>query len=781
MKLPAKGHIIPPTKTIRLASVFCLLCALSAGAQKPIASTQDIDWQLFLLKHDLCWDKIIDDYYAGAIMGNGLLGSNLYKSDTNAYRFDVGRTDITEGRGSAESKLYKQVGVLFDEARLPIGYFLLTPRGTVEREKMRLSLYDAITRGEIQTDKGQIDFKTYVHATENYILFESTASGDEIEYSWAWNPLTAVSPRTKIHGVPEGYTPNPAVKNRKEDDCNLSIQNLLGGKTYVTAWKEIRKGNKRQIAITLSHEQSEEKAVATAKQTLDNCLSTDQTWLEDAHKSWWHNYYPASFITFPDSRLESFYWAQQYKFASASRRDKNLLDLQGPWARDNTPWPAVWFNLNIQLTYSWQNTANRPELTEPLRTALNTNLANLIRNVTDNPGQESWTDAAGLGRSGSYDFKRLLDPSLADVNQYETGNLTWILFYYWQYCIYNHRTDELTERFFPLLKRAIAYYTHIRTKGADGKYHLPKTASPEYKAAEDCNYDLSVLRWGLNTLLDINAQFALNDPLKEHWEDFRDKLVDYPQTADYGFSIGRDLTLDGSHRHYSHLLMIYPLNLVNWEQVENRELITKSINRWQSLTGALQGYSFTGSAAMYAGMGEGDRALKQLETLLRRYIQPNTLYKESGPVIETPFAALASAMDLYIQSWGGKIRVFPAVPTAWTDASFIRLRTEGAFLLSATRKQSKTVFIQVESEAGGRCRLQTDISLNSLKAQTPDGKDIPYKVIDRTQGLIEFDTRAGDIVQLSDTSVAAELPSPIEHPESEANPYGINKRTMGKY
>ena len=173
--------------------------------------------------------------------------------------------------------------------------------------------------------------------------------------------------------------------------------------------------------------------------------------------------------------------------------------------------------------------------------------------------------------------------------------------------------------------------------------------------------------------------------------------------------------------------------------------------------------------------------MKQLETLLRRYIQPNTLYKESGPVIETPFAALASAMDLYIQSRGGKIRVFPAVPTAWTDASFIRLRTEGAFLLSATRKQSKTVFIQVESEAGGRCRLQTDISLNSLKAQTPDGKDIPYKVIDRTQGLIEFDTRAGDIVQLSDTSVAAELPSPIEHPASEANPYGINERTRGKY
>jgi hypothetical protein len=758
-----------------------MICLFSAVAQKRIVSTHDIDWQHFLHKHDLCWDKITDDYYAGAIIGNGLLGANLYKSDAAAYRFDVGRTDITEGRGSLESEHYQQVGVLFDEARLPIGYFLMRPQGTVESEKMRLSLYDAINSGSIQTDKGRIDFKTYVHATKNYILFESEAGGEEIAYGWEWNPLTAISPRTKIHGVPTGYTANPEVKNRKDGDYNLSIQNLLSGKTYVTAWKEVKNGNKRRIAITLSYENSEEKAVNVAKQTLDNCLSTNEKTLEDTHKSWWHNYYPASFITFADSRLESFFWIQQYKFASASRKDKKVLDLQGPWARDNTPWPAVWFNLNIQLTYSWQNTANRPELMEPLWKALNDNVSNLIRNVTDNPGQETWNDAAGLGRSGSYDFKRLLDPSLADINQYETGNLTWILFYYWQYCVYNNRTNELKERFFPLLKRAIAYYAHIRTKDADGKYHLPKTASPEYKAAEDCNYDLSVLRWGLNTLIDINTQYFLNDPQQKQWEDFRDNLVDYPQTADHGFSIGKNVTLDGSHRHYSHLLMIYPLYLINWEQAENREIITKSVNRWQSLTGALQGYSFTGSSAMYASMGEGNRALTQLEALLRRYIQPNTLYKESGPVIETPFAALASAMDLYIQSWGGKIRVFPAVPTAWTDAAFIRLRTEGSFLLSASRKQSKTVFIQVESEAGGRCRLQTDMALNTVKVQTPEGKNIPYKVMDKQLGLIEFDTHPGDIVQLSDTKFAKTLPSPIEHPENEANPYGVNRRTGGKY
>ena len=36
---------------------------------------------------------------------------------------------------------------------------------------------------------------------------------------------------------------------------------------------------------------------------------------------------------------------------------------------------------------------------------------------------------------------------------------------------------------------------------------------------------------------------------------------------------------------------------------------------------------------------------------------------------------------MLIQSWGGKIRIFPAVPDAWKDVAYSGLRTEGAFIL----------------------------------------------------------------------------------------------------
>lgn len=762
---------------------FILLLMLIIGAVVPVSSqtkvsADDIDWPTFLSQHDMLWDKITADYYAGAIQGNGLLGTNFYKSDS-AYRFHIGRVDVTENRGRLSDEEYPgRVPDLYDNARLPIGYFLLTPVGNTISEQMRLSLYDAINTGTIATDKGTIDFKTYVHANHDYIVFETESANEEVDYTWTWNPQLAISPRTNASvSRPDNYQdyisrPNPEVVLRTDGDYHLSIQELVSRLTYVVAWREVKEGTKRRIIITVSQEESTAGAIAAAKKTIADCLATSTVESEASHKEWWHNYYPSSFVSFANSKMESFYWAQIYKFACASRKDKFVVDLQGPWPTDKTPWPAIWMNLNIQLTYSWMYTANRSDLSEPLWKALHDNIENLKNNVHE----PAWrNEAIAIGRSTSYDFKRILDPNLASLNQYEVGNLTWTLFYYWQYCVYNNKTDILKEGFFDLLKRSIAYYFFIRETGTDGKYHLPVTASPEYKPAADCNYDLALLRWGLQTLLDINEEYKLNDAKQADWQDFLDKLVDYPVDATRGYMIGKDVNLLTSHRHYSHLLMIHPLYTINWDQPENRSLISQSIAHWQSLTRALQGYSFTGSSSMYSSMGDGERAVMQLQRLLDVYIRPNTLYRESGPVIETPLAAVASLHDLYLQSWGDKIRIFHAVPAEWGEASFINLRTEGAFLISASRVGGKTVFIQVESEAGKLCRLQTGMDLTTMELRTPAGATVAYEVVNPSTGLIEFDTTKGAVYHLVDSSVPVSYPHAIKHAPHEANPYGVRE------
>src|SRR5439155_1750869 len=64
-----------------------------------------------------------------------------------------------------------------------------------------------------------------------------------------------------------------------------------------------------------------------------------------------------------------------------------------------------------------------------------------------------------------------------------------------------------------------------------------------------------------------------------------------------------------------------------------------------------------------------------------------------------------SIQELFLQDWGGALRVFPAVPGQWSEAAFDRLRADGAFLVSAVRRNGRTSWVRIESLAGEPCRL----------------------------------------------------------------------------
>ena len=61
----------------------------------------------------------------------------------------------------------------------------------------------------------------------------------------------------------------------------------------------------------------------------------------------------------------------------------------------------------------------------------------------------------------------------------------------------------------PLLVRAVRFYQHFWLENATA-VSLPPTFSPEYEAVPgpNANYDLALLRWGLRTALQLNAQFG---------------------------------------------------------------------------------------------------------------------------------------------------------------------------------------------------------------------------------------------------------------------------------
>jgi len=329
----------------------------------------------------------------------------------------------------------------------------------------------------------------------------------------------------------------------------------------------------------------------------------------------------------------------------------------------------------------------------------------------------------------------------------------------------------LRDRLFPLLKGSINFYLHQLKEGPDGYLHIPLGQSPEYpnqpRSNPDCNYDLSLLRWGCTTLLQICERLKIDDPQIPQWKRTLDKLVPYP-ADEHGYRISASMPFAVSHRHYSHLLMVYPLYLVTSVTVKDRELIERSLAGWQGMPDALRGYSHTGASSISALLGRGNDAVMYLNRFLdaQRYgVLPNTMYVEAGPVIETPLSGAKSLQDMILTSWGGKIRVFPAVPDAWKDVSFKDLRAEGAFLISSVRRDGKTQFIGIQSLAGEPCHLVTDMP-------DPKGQGVTVKKVGEKE--YELDLKKGRMAILTPGGTQVDLTiAPVASQKDRENYYGL--------
>lgn len=67
-----------------------------------------------------------------------------------------------------------------------------------------------------------------------------------------------------------------------------------------------------------------------------------------------------------------------------------------------------------------------------------------------------------------------------------------------------------------------------------------------------------LLTWGCRTLLDSAELLGIDDESAPRWREVLARRVAYPTDAN-GFMIGADIPFAKSHRHYSHMLAVYPL------------------------------------------------------------------------------------------------------------------------------------------------------------------------------------------------------------------------------
>jgi len=758
--------------------------ASAQGGASALLVKDNVNWESFLKRHDPVWESLPKTWMEGAFIGNGRLGAMIYKGDGEAepgadvLAWTVSRSDLYDDREPPDSTRHG------DRNRMPVGRLHLCPIGKVTRGDLRIDLWNGEAGEHLQTDKGKVAWRSWVHpgdAESGVVVILLETDDGESAATTKWQPFRSMVPRNHARPV-DGHKPNPPGRLETVGDTQVWVQPFLVGGDYATAWKTVVVGkNRKAIFLAIGDGRVGGGAAKSAVSAVETAAKDGIEVLQARNRDWWHAFYPKSFVSIPDARIESHYWIQMYKLASATREGGVVIDTCGPWLKVDTVWPKCWWNLNMQLNMYPVPTANHLDLYEPLNRLLKQELEN--GNLVKNTPEQMRHDSAYFGNpTTTYNLinddvywkgkgdDRLSRPG-ARLNQ-----LPWICHTLWEYYRRNMDDEFLRDTLYPLTRRGYNFIFHFMEDGDDGRLHIQDTFSSEYGTAYDANEAIAMVRWGTGALLWMAERLNIDDPDIPRWKDIQKRLVDTPVDKT-GLRIGADIALEHGHRHYSHLMSLVPFRTWDFEGEESRKLAYRSLEWFLHFDRGLAGYSYTGASSMYAALGDGDKAFDCLQAYLKKFDRPNTMYTETSPaspVMETPLSAARCVQDMLLQSHD-VIRIFPAVPSEWKEAVFDKLLAEGAFEVSASRKDGKTEFVHIRSLAGEPCHIKTD--LEKPVRLTSNG---PVKVKADAKGIITLDLAKGEEAILIPEGFSGSLViQPLKLDPADCNYYGV-KQSKGE-
>ncbi len=755
----------------------------------------------FLGQHDPVWEVPVLEWDHGIPLGNGHIGAMLWGDpaegglrisldkydcwelreqtpDPEVYNWEHLKQLVTEHR-DAEAReefrdRYREHGGVYP-TRLPMPRMEID-LGSQKTFEARLGLYGAQAEGTI----GDVRWQALVHATRNIICIDLQGAGsvsvavrtdhlneEALEKLAAWG-----------YEQPE--------RGEDGDRCWLR-QRLPAGGEYVVAWQIVRRGDAHDVVLVsfVTHNDADDPLA----EALALIAPDDLDSLRDEHAQWWADYWQRSALTVPDAHLEALYCIEMYKLGCSTRADGLPISLQGVWTVDGEmpPWSGDYhLDSNLQQSYWPVYAGNRLELGESLYQTFDQCMDRWRSQCREFFGFDGIWGGCAMGPGGEriYGYHGV---------EFWPGNAAWLAHGWWLHWLYSQDRDFLQRRAFPFLKGCLQTYQGLLEEGEDGRLHLPLAYSPEWGEGTTARYgadpacDIALMRWLAEALVESVATLGIDDPDAAGWRELLDRLADYPQGAD-GIHVTEGQPLVHSHRHHSHLMGIHPMGVLTVDgSDEERDLIERSMNHLV-ITGMGQwaGHGMGPSAMIAARVARGNMAWLHCDIYARCFITPATIhtngdYRRFGMTrftnrpmtIEGGFAIAAALMEMVLQSWGGTIRLFPAIPDHWHDLCFEDLRTEGAFTVSAALRDGEVADVRIASEVGGTCRLLSPWPDRGIIVRGPDGD------LELEGDRIQWQTEAGSqyLVFAADGEPSEENAAPAlsVRPERERHHFGVKR------
>lgn len=469
--------------------------------------------------------------------------------------------------------------------------------------------------------------------------------------------------------------------------------------------------------------------IAYGKNMLKNAVRYGYDELLSAHKKEWRDYWRLSSVKTGDDIIDFTYAKSWYLFKCCSLKGWYPMPLQGVWTADNDclpPWKGDYHHdTNTELSYQSYLKANRLECGE----AFTDYLWKL------KPAYEKFA-AEFFGVDG------ILIPSCSTIDgkpmggwaQYSLSPMmtVWAAQSFDEYYLYTGDESFLIERAYPFFKGVgKAIKSLLREK--NGKLYLPLSTSPEIfddtKKAylePNSNFDLALLIYLFKTLKKYADK--LGDDSGEYIA-VLNRLDDIAIDKNGVIMLDKTQYLPETHRHFSHLMCLYPLHLIDYDTDAHKKIYENTLLSLEKLgTGLWVGFSFAMSAQIYAMAKKGNAAKERLSQFCKGFVGENGFhlngdYKHYGYTwfhyrpftLEGLFGFCDALHEMLLQDHTGKVELFPAIPDEWRvgTVEFENLRSRGGILISARLEKGKITRLIVKTER--KCAVTVNDVCYALK------------------------------------------------------------------
>jgi hypothetical protein len=263
------------------------------------------------------------------------------------------------------------------------------------------------------------------------------------------------------------------------------------------------------------------------------------TTVRAAHERWWREFWADSFVAISGeaaTRVEAMYYVNMYRYASACRYGvHDLTAAFGPGGM-TMQWGGMVWDMNVQVNLFALHNSNHIGIIAPFVTAFDS--------VTETPH-------TGPNNVTVY-YGNMPGPGWP---------LIWTLKSYWRF---TSDDPSRTRLLFKLLKLGLSGIKFV--EGNNSKVtHVEGIGSPEYPGpvgTVDTNFGLAISRWGIRTLLEIAAELPdlRHDSAVTRYAQILSTLA--PFSADNtGYKLDPQHRFLLPHRHWSHIILIYDLEL----------------------------------------------------------------------------------------------------------------------------------------------------------------------------------------------------------------------------